>query len=408
MVGQLGDTALAATGQASFLHFVAAAIVMGFSAGVQAVVSRRLGEGKLSEAGEPLTAALVAAISFGVPWSIFVIWLAPHAVPHMNANPLVADDSTLYLQLRAIGIMAIGCNFAFRGFWNGIQRPGLYLRTLVFMHICNIILNWLLIFGNLGAPEMGAPGAGLASGMSAYIGLAYYLYLGSRYGRDAGFLKKKPRKSVIATVLRLSIPTCLQSFFFAGGLTALFWIIGRGGEQNTAAASVLINIMLLGILPCVGLGLACASLVGEALGKGDPADAKRWGWDVTRVAFVFLIFASALMLFMPRTLLAPFLSNPETLELAVAPLRVFGAGVIIDGAGIVIFNALLGAGYTLVPSVVSTTLQWLVCLPLVYFVGVTLDHGLLGMWIVQTSYGVTKSLIFAWLWHRGKWADVKV
>jgi len=276
------------------------------------------------------------------------------------------------------------------------------------MHICNISLNWLLIYGNMGAPKMGASGAGLASGLSAYIGLGYYLYLGTRYGKEAGFLKKRPGKKVIGVVLRLSIPTCLQSFFFAGGLTALFWIIGRGGSQYTAAASVLINIMLVGILPCVGLGLACASLVGEALGKGDEEDAMQWGWDTARIALIFVILAGALMMLIPRTLLGPFLSNQETLELAVAPLRIFAVGVLLDGTGIVFFNGLLGAGYTTVPSVVSTVLQWFVCLPLVYYVGVTLGHGLLGMWIVQTSYACVKSLIFIWLWHRGKWAQVKV
>jgi Na+-driven multidrug efflux pump len=88
----------------------------------------------------------------------------------------------------------------------------------------------------------------------------------------------------MASMLRISIPAGMQSFFFATGMTAFFWIIGRIGTAELAASNVLVQLLLVAILPGIGFGLAAASLVGQALGRGNREDAATWGWDVTRLA----------------------------------------------------------------------------------------------------------------------------
>ena len=103
----------------------------------------------------------------------------------------------------------------------------------------------------------------------------------------------------------------MEQFFFATGLTVLFWIIGRVGADEVAVAHILITLILFLILPAIGLGLSAASLVGQALGRRDADDAYRWGWDVTRLA-VSLLFVLALpMWLVPDLILGLFLKQPQ-------------------------------------------------------------------------------------------------
>ncbi len=134
-------------------------------------------------------------------------------------------------------------------------------------------------------------------------------------------------------MLRLSVPAGLQSFFFAAGMTAFFWIIGRIGTPELAASNVLVQLLLVVILPGVGFGLAAASMVGQALGRGDPDDAVRWGWEVSRLAMVIVGLVALVGLIAPDLILRVFLHEPETIALARFPLQLMGATMAIDTLG---------------------------------------------------------------------------
>ncbi len=150
---------------------------MGLSAGVQAISARRLGEGRLSETASPLNAGLLIALVVAVPWSFFLFGFADRLYPMLVDDPEVVALGVPYFRARLIGMTAIGMNYAFRGFWNGISESRRYLQTLLIMHVCNVVLNWLLIFGHLGLPALGAEGAGIGTTIATYIGTAIYFIL---------------------------------------------------------------------------------------------------------------------------------------------------------------------------------------------------------------------------------------
>ena len=162
MVGRLGDSALAATGIGGFTNYLAIAFILGLSAGVQALAARRLGEERHDETAVPLNGGLILALLLGVPMCFALYALTPSAFLYLTDDPAVVELGVPYLQVRLLGMVAVGMNFSFRGYWSAIHMTGIYLRTLLVMHAINIFLNWVLIFGNLGAPEMGVYGAGLA------------------------------------------------------------------------------------------------------------------------------------------------------------------------------------------------------------------------------------------------------
>ncbi|MCA9692034.1 MAG: MATE family efflux transporter, partial [Myxococcales bacterium] len=277
MIGTLGTVAIGAVNQASVANFMSQAFITGLGVGVQAMAARRLGEGDLSNMARPLNGGLLLALLIGVPLSVAVYFLAPVVFPYMQQDAEVITLGVDYWQARVWGMVAVGLNFSFRGYWNGVNLSPLYLRTLLVMHAANIFFNWVLIFGHLGFDAMGSTGAGIGTTISTWIGTGYYFLLAKRHAGDAGFLDSLPDRETMRTMLRLSLPSCVQTLFFAAGFTALFIIIGKVGTTALGAAGVLINVTMVAVLPGIGLGLAAASLVSQALGRRESEDARRWG-----------------------------------------------------------------------------------------------------------------------------------
>ena len=134
MVGQLGKEALAAVGFGGFANFMATAFITGMGAGVQAMVSRRKGEGRDDETAVPLNGGLVIVSTIAVPLSLVLIALTPEIFSALSSDANVVAEGVPYLRARLIAVIAVGANFAFRGYWNGVNLSKLYLRTLLVMH----------------------------------------------------------------------------------------------------------------------------------------------------------------------------------------------------------------------------------------------------------------------------------
>lgn len=408
MIGGLGKAPLAAVGMASFTNFLAQAFLTGLGSGVQAMAARRVGEGRTDDTAAPLHGGLFISLALGLPVSVVLALLAPRIFPLMLHDQEVIAVAVPYFQVRVIAAAAVGMNFCFRGYYSGINKSRLYMGTLVPMHIFNMALSWTLIHGAFGLPNLGATGSAWGTTIATYLGTITYAVLGWRHARTGGFLQAKPTPTMVKQVLRLSFPTGLQQLFFAGGMTALFGIVGRIGTPELAAANVLINVTLVGILPGLGLGIAGASLVGQALGRKDVADARKWGWDVMRVAMVILALIGLPMLVVPRLILQVFVHEAATLAVAEGPLRLVGGFLFLDAIGLVLQMALLGAGDAKRVAGVAVGLQWLVFLPIAWLIGPTLGLGLTAVWAAQACYRAVQAMIFMLMWRGDRWTRLKV
>ena len=408
MVGTLGNAALAGVGLGGFANFLFSAFILGLSAGVQAMAARRVGQGRLTETAIPLNGGLLLALFIAVPWSATLITFAPEYFPLLASDAAVVEQGVPYLRARLFAMFAMGMNFAFRGYWNAVDKSILYMRTLISMHVVNIFLNWVLIFGNLGAPELGAAGAGVASAIATVFGTASYFLLGRGYARDAGFLRGLPNRETMSTNIRLAAPAGLQQFFFAAGMTVFLMLVARMGTPELAATKVIIDLILVGILPGIGFGLAAASLAGQALGRGNPGDAKQWGWDVTKMAVVVVGALSVPAVLVPEWILSGFIHEPSTLALAKDPLRLVAGFLFIDAVGMVLMNALMGVGDVKRVMLIATSFQWLIFLPLVYLLGPVMGLGLVTVFAVQVIYRGLQSLTFAFMWKGGRWQSIEL
>lgn len=403
MVGTLGDRALAAVGLGGFVNFMAVSFVMGMSAGVQATCARWKGAGRLGEIAVPLNGGLAMAAVVCVPATALLIALTPAILRLLAPEAAVADIGAEYLTLRLAGMTAVGLNFAFRGYWNAVNLSRLYMTTLVAMHAVNIFLNWVLIFGNLGAPALGARGAGLSNALATWFGTLVYAGFVWRYGRGEGFLHGLPARDTMRSMLAISMPAGLQQLLFASGMVVLFWIVARIGTAEVAAGNVLINVTLVAILPSIGFGLAAATLVGQALGAGDRDEAYAWAWRVAKMSAAFVAAIALPALLFPGAVLAPFLHDEATRELAEGPLRIAALFAPVEAVVAVLLNAHLGAGSSRVVLAISVLTQWGAFLPAAYLVGPWLGLGLIAIWSSQAAYRVLNLALFAESWRARRW-----
>lgn len=407
MVGTLGDPALAAAGMGSFIIFIFQSVLMGLSTGVQAQVSRRRGEGELSTLAYPLNIGLILSFGFGLIFTIILYFSTSLIFNFMSHDPVVVEGGTDYLMMRSLGIIFLSMNFSFRSYWNGVNRSHVYMSTLLFTNLVNVTLNYLLIFGKFGFPEMGIKGAGLATALSFIAGSVLYFILALSMAKDNGFLYGLPKLSRVKDLIKISLPNSIQQLLFSIGFTLLFWIIGRIGTTEAALGNILVNMMMIGILPGLGFGMANTSLVGFAIGENDDDEAYKWGVDVSVVCFIFTFLVSVPLWIFPSFFLGLFTENDSTVLLGRLPLIVSGVSLAFDSAGLCIMHALLGAGDSRRSMIISILCQWALFLPVAYIIGPYLGLGILEVWSWFVFYRIVQACLFSFYWYKKSWVGIK-
>lgn len=411
MVGRLGTASVAAVGLGSTMNWQCQAALQGVASGVQAMAARRVGEGRLDEVASPLNAALILVCAMGVPMAILAFANAEALVPLYTSDASVVANAVPYLRARLLAVPAVGMNFAFRGFWNAIQQPQVYMNTLIVMHTLNVTLSLILTFvgvPQLGIPPLGALGAGLGTSFSLWCGTAMYVYQGIKRASKYGFLQTRPTMTDLKVLATQAAPTSVTNLLYASGMMTLYSIVGRIGTTEVAAVNVLINLMLFLVLPCMGMGLAAGALSGRALGRGDVEDAKQWPWDVAKITAALMSVVGIILAAFPRVVLAIFLNDPHAVDIATTPLRMTGLTVCGDAMSLTMQNALLGVGDAKRVALVSILSQWAVFLPSAYLAVVVFNQNLTVVWALYVSYRFVQGLVYANIWRSGAWSKIRL
>ena len=409
MVGWLGSVELAAVGLGSFASWIYLGFFQGLTIAVQALVSRRVGQGRTDEAGVSLNAALILLVAVAPSSAAILWWATPTLFALLNDDPAVLAAGVPYLRWVIAQSLFTGAIYSFNGFWNGIGRSRMYIAPLVAMHVTNAILAYVLIFGHLGMPAMGTEGAGLATALASVVGCILYLLLAHRHARPLGYMRARPTAEEFASVLRLAVPAGLQQLFDTLALTLMYRIVGVIGTVELAAYAVLINLVGLVGLPAFALGTAGAALVGQALGRENIDDASRWAWDVLRVGAVSLAVLGMPFWLAPDLILSIWLHESAALDVARTPMRILGAMIVVNGAGYILAAMLNGAGYVRRVTWVNLITQWFWLLPGAWLFGPVLGGGLLGVWCMhQFGFRALQSVVYVAIWRRRRWAHVRL
>ena len=327
---------------------------------------------------------------------------APFLSMLFSNHPTVSSISSDYFSYRILGLPFLSICLVVRGFWSGLSQPMRYLKVIVFIHGLNIFLNYVFIFGNFGLPPLGAAGAGLSSTLSLIIGTIIYLYDIRSYLRLQPLLRNINRGilSEFEWLVRLALPTAIQQFIFATGFSVFYWILGQIGINELALGNVLVNIILIGILPGVGFGMATMTLVSESLGNGDMKNTHYWPFRVAKIAVMIIGPLCLFIMFFPTLVLRPFIIDPHLLQQAINPLRLDCLGVLFEVGALIFMNALNAVEQTKLVACLSSICQWLFFLPLAYGIGVLLNFGFMGIWFIWAIYQFLQLVLFAGIWQR--------
>jgi Na+-driven multidrug efflux pump len=162
------------------------------------------------------------------------------------------------------------------------------------------------------------------------------------------------------------------------------------------------------ILPAFGLALAATTMVGNALGRNDTEDAAQWGWNAAVIALIYGVTLSLVLIPFADPLLGVFLTNPETRQLAYMPMIIWALVIGLETTGMVLMNALIGAGDTRRSMWISVIAQWVFFLPFAFIVGPWLGFGLLGVWVVNGIYRGGQAIVCIQQWAGRSWAGIKL
>jgi putative MATE family efflux protein len=408
MVGRLGDAALAGVGVGGFLFLLLFSVLKGIEAGVQAMVSRQVGRGERHLACLDLNLGITASLIVGLVLTVAGYCAFPYLYSMISQDPAVIEQGLSYLRWRTVSIVLIGMAISFQSYWTGVSLAKWSLISLLIFSLSNIFFNYLLIFGNWGFPRMETAGAGLATTIAAFVCVIVNIGLGVKYVGTRDFLRRLPGRVRIKTFVQLSYPESIRQFCFFLGLVVFFAIVSLIGTKELAAFNVLVNIMLVAIFPAMGMGFAAVTLVGQAMGRQDPEDARQWGWEVAKVGGSVMSLFGLILFWFPNVILSLFIVDASTITVASFPLRLMGIYIGLDAFGIIISHALIAAGSTKVVMIWSLMLQWFIEIPLYWIFGFYFGLGLPGIFIAIIFIIILNTSVCSMMWYRSIWKDIQL
>ena len=407
MVGQLGDAALAGVGIGGQLFFLFLTGVLGIAAGVHALVARYIGEGIPKKAVQVLNIGVVLAAMFATFLMLSGYLSISSLFGFINHDPAVVNRGLEYLSARLPSIVFIGINVCFRAYWIGVDLAKWSMISILSLSLANICFNYMLIFGNLGAPRLEVFGAGLGSTLATAVGLLVNVLLARRHIHPDPHLRRLPDTTSTKQILVIAYPESLRQFLFTVGVLLMYVIVGYIGTNELAAFHVIISICLIAYMPHIGLAGAATTLVGQALGRKQIDDAKLWGWQAAGVGFLVLGGSATIIALLAEPILGFFLANPETLALAILPLQLAVFAHTFDGCGNIFSGALIGAGASSTALRLTIFPQWLLLLPALA-IAVFLGYGLnQAAGLLLTSTILTTALA-AYIWRKLEYSTAEL
>ena len=412
MVGRLSAAALAAVGLGATATWLSVSLLLAIGSATQVLVAHRMGQGRPAEAGRILDNSLLMGGASGLVAGIVIYLLTPSIMGLLASDAEVERLGSGYLQMRTIGFPFVVLNFAFRGFYHGIGDTRTYLKAIALTNAVNVVLDLLLIFGLAGFPRMEARGAGLATALALASGTLYYALLASRRTgvrkRFGAFRGENLGPKVRREVLSILLPGGLNSLSTALGFMVFYWMLAKLGTIAVAVNNVLMNVASVFFLPALGVGLAAATLVGQSLGRREPAEAEAWGWETVRLAAYALAALGLLLVAFPGLVFRAFTDDPTVLSQGRLAMQVLGASQVATGITLVLSNVLVSAGRARWVAGATWTITYLGILPAVYVGCVVLGGGVALAWVFQGLGRLGLAVAFMLCFRAGRWKATRL
>lgn len=391
MVGRISPEAIGAVGIGTSLFMGVCIFAMGLLLGLDTLVSQAFGAGRVDECHRWLLHGVALALLLTVPISLVLFGLSA-TLPRWGLDPEVLRLTIPYFEIVTWSILPLLLYASFRRYLQGMGNVRPVMIALFTANLLNVFVNWILIFGKLGAPAMGVRGAAWATviarvGMAGFLlGVIVYRERGRRPGLFETPLAIETGR--MRRLIALGAPAASQVTLEVGAFAAATVLAGRLAPVSLAAHQIAINIASFTFMVPLGVASAGAVRVGHAVGRRDRLGALHAGWTALLFGTLFMSSAAAAFLLVPRVLIGAFTSDARVLEIGASLLFVAAIFQLFDGLQGVATGILRGLGDTRTPMLWNLAGHWLLGLPLGYALCFSFGLGVVGLW-----WGLSTGLI---------------
>jgi MATE family multidrug resistance protein len=407
---------IAAALPAGMVHFSMVSIFMGTAGYVSTFVAQYYGAGRYNRIGPALWQGMYMSMIGG----LLILVAIPFAEPIFSLvghSPPVQAHEVVYFKILCLGAGPYIASYALSGFYSGRGKTWPVMWVNVFTTIVNLLLDYALIFGHWGFPELGIEGAGIATVIAGIFSLALFLALlmTGNTNRTYHTLKGwRPEGDLFVRLLRYGFPSGVQFFLEMTGFTGFILIVGRLGTASLAATNIAFNINTLAFMPMIGCGIAIGVLVGQYMGADKPELAQTAAYSGFHMTLGYMIAIGAAYVLVPDIFVAPFAhqadpgSFSEIYRYSVVLLRFVAVYSLFDAMNIIFCSAIKGAGDTRYVMFVTVILSVFVLIIPVYVAVEILQVGLMISWVLATAYASLLGLLFFLRFLGGKWKTMRV
>ncbi|MCK9538002.1 MATE family efflux transporter [Dokdonella sp.] len=404
LAGHLDAHTLAAVAVGTSVWALAIVSAIGVTMALQPSVAQLSGAGRPELIGPLFRQALWLALALGIVLSLAIATLGPLLVVLIGVDPALVTDTTRFLHAIAPGAPALTLYFTLRGFSEGLgrTRPTLYFG--LFGLALLVPLGYVLMYGRLGLPRLGALGSGIATALVLWLqvgALALYVALRHHYRAYRPFARmERPDPRILRDLLRIGVPMGVTLFMEASLFVAVALILGTLGTDIVASHQIALNVASIAFMVPLGVAMATTVRVGYAAGRGDQAEVRRAGLAGMLLVLATQGLSSALMLLLPARIAALYTSDAKVIALAAQLLLLAGLFQFSDGIQATANGALRGLKDTRVPMFITLFAYWLVGMPIGWWLAFHQGLGARGMWMGLIAGLSVAALLLPWRFWR--------
>ena len=408
-LGHLDVVALGASMLAGLFYFVFTTIAAGFAIGIQIIIARRFGEKNYGKIGVVFEHGSLFVMFLGLTLFSILYFFSDQLLLWLIDSQSIYEASCDYIRFRQFGIVFVCFNFLYRALYVGISSTRVITYSTIIMAIVNIILDYCLIFGNFGFPEMGVSGAALASlcaEISAFVFFTSYTYIALRKS-EFGLLKiHRIEPHLMGSILKLSTPTMVQKLFSFGVWFLFFVLIEKMGETATGISSITRSIYMILITPCFAFSTTTNTLVSRIIGEGHSDQVISVIFKVLKNCLLCTVPIVAFVALVPLRIAGIYTDDMEFAKLVVPSIIVICSGTVFQCIGNAFFDAVSGTGNTRAALYMETIILVIYILFILAMTHLTTQVE--WIWTAEIIYGVLLGT-FSYLYIKSaKWSKTAV
>ncbi len=409
-LGRLGEITLGAAAVGGLFYLCLVMLGAGFSVGTQIVIGRRNGEGNKKHIGPVFDHGFYFLTALAIVLFAIVTFLAPPFLSWFLQSERVLAEGLIFLEYRRFGFLFGFLVLGFNAFYIGTARTYILIASTMLMAGLNIFLDYALIFGNFGMPEMGIAGAAWATNIAEVV---TFVFLVSCSWKNKSiklyhlFRFPKPNWKQYRPLLKVAVPVMFQYFFSFSAWFVFFMVIERIGETALAASNITRSFYMLLMIPVWGLSSATNSLVSNLIGQGKSDEVIPLIKKVLLTGLVINLIIIQINIFFPQQIAGFFTNEPHLIEATIPLLRIVSIALISFAFGMIIFSGLSGTGKTLVALVIEI-IAIAIYIATAFFLAIAMDASAPTVWFVEVLYFALLGAFSIIYLASGKWKLVRL